>query len=354
MPAYKDNKGNWYVQFRYKDCMGKTKSTTKRGFRTKKEALEYERRYLDKSMCSLSMKLVDFVEVYFSDKKMELKSRTINNKRYMINKYIIPQLGEKEVNKISTADIVNWQKTISELGLSETYQRMLNNQIVALFTHATKVYELPKNPCKKISKIGKADARHIDYWTKEEFNQFIVSFDSKDKYIVLFDLLFWTGLRIGEALACTPQDFDFENRTVSVAKTFYRMEGKDIITTPKTEGSVREVLLPDFLNDEIKKYIERLYKYPKDQRIFPVTVRAVEAVMSRHIEKSGLRKIRLHDLRHSHASLLINNGFQPKAIAERLGHADVRMTLNKYSHLYPSEQQRLAQKLNELKNKNDI
>lgn len=354
MPAYKDNKGNWYVQFRYKDYKGKTKSTTKRGFRTKREALEYEKRYIERSRCSLNMRLVDFVEVYFSDKKMELKLQTIRNKRYMINKYIIPELGEKEVNKISTADIVNWQKNISELGLSETYQRMLNNQIVALFTHAAKVYELPHNPCKRINKIGKADAKHIDYWTTEEFQQFISSFDPQDKYVVLFDMLFWTGLRIGEALACNSQDFDFENGIVSVTKTFYRMEGKDIITSPKTEGSIREVLLPDFLNAEIKEYIERLYKYPKNQRIFPVTVRAVEAVMSRHIQKSGLRKIRLHDLRHSHASLLINNGFQPKAIAERLGHADVRMTLNKYSHLYPSEQQRLAQKLNDLKNENEI
>ena len=351
MPAYKDSSGKWYVQFRYKDSFGKSKATTKRGFKTKKEALKYERQFLEKTKYSLDMSLEDFTDIYFQDKKKELKERTVQNKKYMIKKYIIPKIGKMKVSEVTTADIVHWQNHIVDLGLSATYQRMLDNQLRALFSHAVKIYNLKESPCKRAGRIGAADAKHIDYWELDEYNQFIASFDNGDKYIVLFDMLFWTGIRIGEALALTENDFDFSKNTVTISKTYFRNKGKDLITEPKTEGSNRKVAIPEFLKTEIENYILRLYKYPKTERLFPVTIRAVEKVMVRHIMKcDGLNRIRVHDLRHSHASVLINNGVQPKMIQERLGHSSITMTLNKYSHLYESEQQRLVEALEKIKN----
>ena len=147
------------------------------------------------------MKLADFVEVYFRDKDGELKQRTIRNKRYMIEHHIIPLLGNKAMDNITPADIIQWQNEIRSKGFKETYQRMLQNQMTALFTHATKIYNLKDNPCTKVKRMGRADAdkKQLQFWTLDEFNCFIETFDLGNKYHVLFDLLFYSGCRIGDA-----------------------------------------------------------------------------------------------------------------------------------------------------------
>ena len=97
------------------------------------------------------------------------------------------------------------------------------------------------------------------------------------------------------------------------------MDERDVITTPKTEGSVRTIEIPEFLKKEILEYYNSMYKYPKDARLFPVGHEAVQHKMKRNIGKTGVKRIRVHDLRHSHASYLIHQGIQPLIIKERLG-----------------------------------
>jgi integrase len=197
--------------------------------------------------------------------------------------------------------------------------------------------------------MGKSDAEHIEFWTKSEYDKFISVVDKDDKYYVLFEILFWCGVRIGEALALTLDDIDFDKNEIHISKTYYRLKRKDVITAPKTKTSVRVVTAPEFLMSEIKAYADRLYKYPTDARLFPVVAKAVENVFKRYTEKAGVKKIRIHDLRHSHVSYLINQGVEPLLIKERLGHTDIRITLNTYGHLYPNRQRALGEMLNEKK-----
>jgi integrase len=126
------------------------------------------------------------------------------------------------------------------------------------------------------------------------------------------------------------------------------MGKEDVITEPKTKNSVRTIAIPQFLADEIRAYYDRLYKHPADARLFPVIAEAVQHTMKYHIDKAGVKKIRVHDLRHSHCAYLIHQGVQPLIIKERLGHKDIKITLNTYGHLYPSEQKRIADMLNDL------
>lgn len=165
----------------------------------------------------------------------------------------------------------------------------------------------------------------------------------------MFEILFWTGLRIGELLALTKNDIDLTNMQINDSKTYYRTKKNDIITTPKTDQSVRPVDIPEFLRNEIEEYFNRLYKYPDDERIFPVVQEAVQHKMKRNIEKAGVKKIRVRDLRHSHVAYLIHEGVAPLVIKDRLGHKDIQITLNTYGHLYPNEQKKLASMLNSKK-----
>lgn len=166
-------------------------------------------------------------------------------------------------------------------------------------------------------------------------------------YFVLFEILFWTGCRIGETLALTKKDIDCNKKCIHITKTYYRRGTEDCITTPKTENSVRDVDIPEFLAKELEAYMERLYDLQDDERIFPISQRAVQTYMKRHIEKAGVKQIRVHDLRHSHVAYLIDKGVEPLLIKERVGHRDIKITLNTYGHLYPNRQKTVAIMLDE-------
>lgn len=347
MPVYKDKKTNsWYSKFYYSTWDGVRKQTTKRGFKTKKAAQQWENEIKAANTANMNVTVETFVNMYFEDKKGELKERSIKNKKYMIDTHVLPYFGEKRLNEIKPPDIIQWQNAMRKKGFSQTYLRMIQNQLTALFTHASNIYGLTGNPCKRIKKMGKSDADELSFWTKEEYDKFIATIDEEDRYYTFFELLFWTGCREGEALALTRNDIDFENNQIHITKTYFRSGGEDIITTPKTEQSVRVVDIPEFLKNELKHYVDRLYKYPVDARLFPVVAEAVQHKMRRHIEKAGVKKIRVHDLRHSHVAYLIHQGVEPLMIKQRLGHKDIKITLNTYGHLYPNEQKKLAEMLN--------
>lgn len=350
MPAYKDTKTNkWYCMFYYQKWDGQRIKKKKTGFATKREAQAYEDNFKSSQNVNMDMMLGTFVDVYFEDKRNELKERSIKNKRYMIERHIIPFLGDRPMNSITPSDIIKWQSAIIEKGYKPTYLRMVSNQLTALFTHAQNIYDLKNNPCKKVKKMGKSNAGKLAFWTKEEYDVFIKTIPQDSMYYVIFEILFWTGCREGELLALTKNDILLDTGEINIDKTYFRVEGKDIITTPKTEGSVRVVSMPDFLKQEIEAYIERLYQYPETSRLFPVTERAVQKKLQYQIQKAGVTSIRVHDLRHSHVAFLINEGVQPLLIKERLGHRDIKITMNTYGHLYPNQQRAVADMLNQKK-----
>ena len=136
---------------------------------------------------------------------------------------------------------------------------------------------------------------------------------------------------------------------MSITKSYQRINGRDVITEPKTAKGKRVITLPDFLVVELEEYVDRLYGMMANDRLFMVTKSYLEKEMIRGVRLSGVKKIRLHDLRHSHASLLISKmGAQPNLVAERLGHEKIQTTLSTYAHLYPNQARNLADQLNGL------
>lgn len=230
MPAYKDEKKNtWYVMFYYKDWQGKSIKKKKCGFKTKKEALAYENQYKDSAEVKMNITLEAFVKIYFEDKKNELKERTIKNKKYMMEQYIIPYFGNQMMNEITASQIIQWQNEMQTKGFSEAYLRMIQNQLTSLFTHASRIYDLQNNPCKKVKRMGNFDNRSLNFWTLEEYQKFIQTIEVGTKYYVIFEILFWTGCRVGELLALTKQDINFEKIKLVLQKLIIEQENKILL-----------------------------------------------------------------------------------------------------------------------------
>ena len=346
MKAEKDKKtGKWLIQYRYTDWQGKRRKSTKRGFATKREAEEWLRNFLITQKADFDMKFEDFWKIYCADMETRLREHTMRTKKYIVELKILPYFGNKRVNDITAADIRQWQNELIKMGYSPTYLKTINNQLSAIFNYAVRYYDLKSNPCAKAGSMGKSKAEEMDFWTGEEFRKFIDSVMNKRLSYMAFMTLYWTGMRMGELLALNPKDVDLEKRTISITKSYQRLGKKDVITPPKTSKSKRVITIPEFLAADIKDYMDSLYDLQEDDRLFPITKYYLEHEMQRGIKESGVKRIRVHDLRHSHASMLIELGFSPLEIANRLGHEKVETTLNTYAHLYPNKQTKLAERL---------
>ena len=346
MKAEKDKKtGKWLIQYRYTDWQGKRRKSTKRGFATKREAEEWLRNFLITQKADFDMKFEDFWKMYCADMETRLREHTMRTKKYIVELKILPYFGDKRVNDITAADIRQWQNELIKMGYSPTYLKTINNQLSAIFNYAVRYYDLKSNPCVKAGSMGKSKAEEMDFWTGEEFRKFIDSVMNKRLSYMAFMTLYWTGMRMGELLALNPKDIDLEKRTISITKSYQRLGKKDVITPPKTPKSKRVITIPEFLAADITAYMDSLYDLQENDRLFPITKYYLEHVMQRGIKESGVKRIRVHDLRHSHASMLIELGFSPLEIANRLGHEKVETTLNTYAHLYPNKQTKLAERL---------
>lgn len=344
MKAEKDKKtGKWLIQYRYTDWQGKRRKSTKRGFATKREAEEWLRNFLITQKADFDMKFENFWKMYYADMETRLREHTMRTKKYIVELKILPYFGNKRVNDITAADIRQWQNELIKIGYSPTYLKTINNQLSAIFNYAVRYYDLKSNPCAKAGSMGKSKAEEMDFWTGEEFRKFIDSVMNKRLSYMAFMILYWTGMRLGELLALNPKDL--EKRTISITKSYQRLGKKDVITPPKTSKSKRVITIPEFLAADIKDYMDSLYDLQEDDRLFPITKYYLEHEMQRGIKESGVKRIRVHDLRHSHASMLIELGFSPLEIANRLGHEKVETTLNTYAHLYPNKQTKLAERL---------
>ena len=346
MKAEKDKKtGKWLIQYRYTDWQGKRRKSTKRGFATKREAEEWLRNFLITKKVDFDMKFEDFWKMYCADMETRLREHTMRTKKYIVELKILPYFGNKRVNDITAADIRQWQNELIKMGYSPTYLKTINNQLSAIFNYAVRYYDLKSNPCAKAGSMGKSKAEEMDFWTGEEFRKFIDSVMNKRLSYMAFMTLYWTGMRLGELLALNPKDVDLKKRTISITKSYQRLGKKDVITPPKTPKSKRVITIPEFLAADIKDYMDSLYDLQEDDRLFPITKYYLEHEMQRGIKESGVKRIRVHDLRHSHASMLIELGFSPLEIANRLGHEKVETTLNTYAQLYPNKQTKLAERL---------
>lgn len=197
MPATRDGK-TWRSQFYYEDWQGVRHKKNKRGFKTKAEAEEWERNFRQQQRKDLDINFENFVEIYFADMENRLRESTIKNKRYVFDLKVTPYFKKKKMCEIKTADIRAWQNELIKQGYAPTYLKSINNQLAALFNYAVRYYDLKDNPCRKAGSIGKSKADDMEFWTKQEFKQFLPSMDKKPEARMAFMLLYWTGMRIGD------------------------------------------------------------------------------------------------------------------------------------------------------------
>ena len=351
MAVYKEEKTNtWRAVYRYTDWNGERRQTQKRGFKTKREAQAWEREQLNKTSADLDMTFRSFVDLYTADMKTRLKENTWATKDHIIRTKLLPYFGRLKMCNITAQQIITWQNEMlnhkDENGkpYSPVYLKTLHNQLSAVFNHAVRHYNLKVNPAAQAGNMGKPKGREMLFWTKAEYLKFAEAMMDKPLSYYAFEMLYWCGVREGELLALTPGDFDFEKQTVTISKSYQRIKGKDVITDPKTPKSNRVIQMPAFLCEEMRDYIKSLYGVKPTDRIFTVTKSYLHREMDRGAKEAGVKRIRIHDLRHSHISLLIDMGFTALAIADRVGHESIDITY-RYAHLFPTRQAEMADKL---------
>lgn len=357
MPTYKytlkDGKTLWYANFYYTDWTGKKKHICKRGFKTQREAKEYERSFTDQQRTTSDILFSSLVENYLDDMAYRLKPTTMENKQFIIRGKLLPYFGNLKICDIDTLKVRKWQNELLSYRdgngrpFSPTYLKTVHNQLSALMNYAVTHYRLASNPCKTAGSMGKSSADEMNIWTQEQYEQFSGTIQ-KSSVKLAFDILFYTGIRSGELLALTPADI-LPSKRIDINKNYAKLKGTELFLEPKTPKAKRCISIPDFLYDDIHGYVSKLYGIENGDRIFYFTKAALDKEIKKGAEKAGLPPIRVHDLRHSHASMLIDMGFSPLEIADRLGHESVKTTLDTYSHLYPDKDQQLADRLNQFR-----
>lgn len=347
MPVYQDTtRKTWYVKLYYTDYTGTKKQKMKRGFRLQKEAKEWERHFLETLQGTPDMTFGALYELYCIDLKTRVKETTFRSKSSVCEKHILSYWKDYRINEIKAADIRSWQLEMQSKKLAPSSLRTTNSYFSSVLNFACKYYGLPVNPCGKVKAMGKP-GRSLNFWTRSEFMQFLATV-TDPTLKAAFLTLFYSGIRCGELLALRVGDFDPAGGFIRINGTYHRYRGEDVITSPKTENSMRTVYLPAFLIDEIRATIERIYDPSAEDRIFQiVTASRLRYAIQTGAKEADIKRIRIHDFRHSHVSLLIHMGFQPSLIAERIGDS-VDMVNRVYGHLYPDQHQNLAQKLQEM------
>lgn len=343
MPVYKDDKrGTWYCKIRYTDWQGNRKETTKRGFATKREAKEFEEEYRRKMSGTSDMTLESLYQLYIADRKKHIKSSSIDTISYALETHVLPALGKLNLTDITPAVIRKWQNDLaikpSRIGnkkLSASTIKDINGNLSAMLNYAVRYYGLRQNPLQVTGKTGKYE-RRVDFWSKEEFEQFL-SAVTEPIYKYLFSLLYYTGMRIGEALALTKDDFDIENNVLHISKTYTQ---KKLTTTPKTDYSERYITIPNKVSAMLQDILERL-AYDTD-RLFPLYYGKVYYHYRTAVNLSGVRKLEMHCLRHSHASELIDGKIPITAVSRRLGHSSPQVTMSIYAHPTQDSEQEIA------------
>ena len=337
--------GRWNARFTIKLLNNKTKRVFKRGFKSKKEALEYEKETILNNTLGASIPFKNAVNQYLEFKKPRLKESTYINIEFLLKK--ITFFDNLLMSEITPIQVSSFQNELIKTYKASTIKN-INTQIKMLFTWCVRYKGLANNPFNMVDRLKLETKKRMDIITIDEFNQIVEQVNNPDMKL-MFKLLFWTGLRLGEARALKIDDIDFENKSISVTKTYTELKEKDIITTPKTKESIRTIKIDDVLAQEIKDYLDKARYILNNDFIFCYTKPYYLEIFKRIALRVLGKRLRIHDLRHSHASFLINNGVDILLISKRLGHSNTAMTLNVYSHLYPDKESEAIELINKLK-----
>ncbi|KHD43844.1 tyrosine-type recombinase/integrase [Streptococcus hongkongensis] len=347
----------------------------RKGFKTKKEAIEAEQYIRGVELKSKISNGRITVNMLYQLLKQEdvinhRKQSYINTQDNNYNRHIKDYFSKvKDVSKLDYDDIYKYREYLRNTIAQNSNEPLNPNTINKIMVLLKKILDIgikkgyyTNNPVKMLKKLPIAKAQ-LNYWSIEEFKKFLNLFEPEEyNYQLLFTCLFFTGMRLGEALALTWNDIDFTTQTIHITKSIYISKGISYISTTKTKAGMRRITIHKKLNDELIDWKKNQYKLldnfvtgdNNELQLFQnspmvVTKNATEKFYKKILKRDpNLKRIRIHDFRHSHASLLINQGEDYLVVKERLGHASITTTIDTYSHLYPSKQKSLADKLNSL------
>lgn len=378
MAIRKDKDGGWIVDISngFDPITLKQRRVVRKGYKTKKEATEAEhylrsvelkeRFYGAKITVSMLYELLK-EEDSINCRKISYINTQDNN----YNRHIKDYFSKVDnVGKLTYEDIYQFREYLKQKVAQNSNKPLSTNTINKIMILLKKIFDVglrkgyyATNPVKLLKKLP-IEKTKMQFWTVEEFQQFLTLFEPEEYNIkLLFTVLFFTGLRLGEALALalTWQDIDFSSNTIHITKSIYVNKGISHISTTKTKSGTRRIIINKKLSQELQHWQQQqkhlLEQFTSDSltlQVFqsnPLTItkNAIEKQYKKILERDDtLKKIRIHDFRHSHASLLINQGEDYLVVKERLGHASITTTIDTYSHLYPSKQKALADKLDDL------
>ena len=350
MSAYKHKRRNsWYVSFYYTDWTGNRHRKKKEGFASKKAALQYEHDFIQRTERKCSMLFSSFADIYLQDCRHRFKVSTFALKKLIIHKYILPYFAQLKLNEIEAKDVQCWQSILLNLPkkLSPAYLNFIYKHLSAIFNFAVKYDYIYRSPVKRCFMVKQESSARTKFWTLEQFHSFIRQVRVSSREYVIFQILFWTGIRRGEMMALCPRHFNFTGKYMQIDSSLVYADGGWQMSSPKTESSRRIITLPDFLLNMIYAYIKQ-QKLSSEKLLFDILPHKLYKCLKTLSIKAGLPCISLHGFRHSHASMLLSCGCPTLLIAQRLGHKNAAITRCVYSHLYPDAQKHLALNLNSL------
>lgn len=348
MAVYKDKqRGTFYFQAWVTLPAGKKKQIKRRGFKSKRLAMQAELDTIREAETSQQERGVTFghlAEEFLKWYELRRKESSFRKVRGTLETHLLPRFSEKKLEKIRPRDVTQLQdELISKY--SANHVKKIHVVLSQVFNFGIKQEYTTYNPCTVVGNVEMEEEKHMNYWTLEEFRQF-TEVVGDFMYYTLFMTLYYSGMRKGEALALTWSDVDAENNIINIDKTAYNRE----VTRPKTKAAVRRLMMPQ----QVMRLLTQLKaekEYVEEGHIVfgefhdHISTTTLDRKFERYVKESGVKKIRLHDFRHSHASYLINRSTIVSVIASRLGHSDVSTTLNTYSHLYPSTEKEAVLKM---------
>lgn len=353
----------WSVRF---TAFENGKEITKRlsGFKRKKDAEDAYIKFINENSNNLvatandnilNKKFIDVYNEYYEYKKSSVKSSTAYDMSSIFNKHIIPYFGSLKIKEITKQIVLKWQQNFNNY--SYKYKTNIRNYLFGFYRYLFYYYDVD-NVVARVEPYKKTiQKKEMLIWSLDEFNQFVGAIENDILYKTFFTFLFYTGCRLGEALAISFSDIDFINKTITINKSITSKVLKDTarntyqVTTPKNTSSIRKILICDYLQQILLDYLNTYPETKNGQFFFgidkPLDDNTIHRRLIKYSDLAKVKKIRVHDFRHSHASYLIYLGANILLISKRLGHTNTQQTLNTYSHLYPNSEIELINKMNE-------
>lgn len=293
---------------------------------------------------------------YIKYSELKLKPQSIKKYENRYKNNILPYFGNKKIKEIDENFYIKWQIEIEKKGYSYRYKKTLHYALVEYYNYLIKFKKVKKNIPKIVGNFKNKDdlKKTMDFFSYDDYKLFIKEADN-EVYKILFEFLFFTGCRLGESLALKYNDLNKNNIRINKTITKEFINGERKITTPKTEKSNRIIKIDDKLEKNLLKLKKKYFNEGKEENYFifggikPLAPTTVERYKNKYCDKANIKHIRLHDFRHSHATLLLYNKIPIQEISNRLGHANISTTLDIYSHLMPDKEKRVINTLNSIR-----